>query len=122
MELSPIQQQITFLHVKDMARTRQFYEDKLGFKVARDQGDCIIYRITNGGFLGFCVRDKTDSPPPIIITLITEDVWGWYEALMQKEIFPEAPPRTNSFYGITHFFIRDPDNYHLEVQKFDLPL
>jgi catechol 2,3-dioxygenase-like lactoylglutathione lyase family enzyme len=57
----------------------------------------------------------------IILTLVTEDVDGWYEYLSGRGVEIEHEPRHNPTYNIYHFFLRDPNGYRLEIQRFEDP-
>jgi catechol 2,3-dioxygenase-like lactoylglutathione lyase family enzyme len=52
------------------------------------------------------------------VTLVSEDVDGWYDRLKGRGISIEAKPTLNPTFNIYHFFLRDPDGYLLEVQRF----
>lgn len=115
----PIEKQIVFLYTHDLAVTAQFYEEVLGLPLARDQGDCRIYRVTEDGHLAFCQRDEApDVPVGVIFTIITPDVDIWYETLRAKGVNFEQPPVENPKYHIYHCFLRDPNGYLIEVQRF----
>lgn len=119
----PIDQQITFLYTRDLDATAAFYEEVLRLPLVRDQGDCRIYRVSSTGYLGFCRRvDTPDQPAGIILTLITPDVDGWYAALQARGVAFEKPPAANPHYHIYHCFLRDPNGYLIEIQRFDDPL
>ena len=47
---------ITFLPTRDLKQTARFYEGVLKLELALDQTRCRIYRVTQGGFLGFCLN------------------------------------------------------------------
>jgi len=117
-----IDQQITFLHVRDLAATAQFYEGILGLKLVLDQGDCRIYHVAGSAFVGLCQREQ---PPGrsggVILTLIVQDVDAWYEQLRARGVAFEAEPVLNPKYGIHHVFLRDPDGYSIEIQRFSDP-
>ena len=49
---------ITFLPTRDLAQTARFYEEVLKLELALDQTRCRIYRVTQDGFLGFCLKDE----------------------------------------------------------------
>ena len=117
----PFDSQITFLATLDLRVTAEFYEQVLGLELALDQGSCRIYRTGGAGFIGFCLRKGPASPEGIIVTLVTQDVDGWYEDLKKKGVAFDKPPERNPEYQIYHCFLRDPNGYLLEIQKFDDP-
>ena len=113
-------QQVTFLYAKDLSASSAFYETVLGLDLVLDQGPCRIYRVSQNGFLGVC-QCREDSAPArdgVIVTLVSQDVDGWYDRLLKQGAEIEVPPRQNEDFNIYHFFLRDPDGYLLEVQRF----
>lgn len=114
---------IAFYPCFDLSATHDFYARDLGLELARDQGSCRIYRVSRGGYLGFCQHDtRLAQHPGLILTLVTDDVEGFYRRLKRVGAETEAPPRTHPRFGIHHFFARDPDGYRVEVQRFLAPL
>ncbi len=90
--------------------------------LALDQGDCRIYQVSEGGFLGFCQREETPQQPGgIILTLVTDAVNQCYDYLRQQGVTFEKPPTYNPDYDIYHCFLRDPNGYLIEIQRFDDP-
>jgi len=118
----PIKQNITFLYTQDLVTTRHFYEQNLKLKLVRDQGDCVIYALNEASFLGFCKRQVIQEPAPVIITLVSDAVEEWYRFLRHLGVETESAPQHNPKYHITHFFLRDPNGYKIEIQAFDDPL
>lgn len=114
----PISEQITFLYTQDLARTVPFYEQVLGLELALDQGGCRIYRTVGKAYVGICERAEARPHEGVILTLVTDEVDAWYERLVLAGVTPESPPKTNDTYGIYHFFVRDPNGYLVEVQRF----
>jgi len=88
----------------------------------RDQGDCVIYALNEASFLGFCKRQVIQEPAPVIITLVSDAVEEWYRFLQHLGVETESAPQHNPKYHITHFFLRDPNGYKIEIQAFDDPL
>jgi catechol 2,3-dioxygenase-like lactoylglutathione lyase family enzyme len=43
---------------------------------------------------------------------------GWYEHLSARGVAFEKPPQINPQYRIYHCFLRDPDGYLIEIQRF----
>lgn len=116
----PIDQQITFLYTRDLAHTAHFYEAVMGLRLAVDQGDCRIYQVSGDGYLGFCQRASApEQPQGVIITLVTDQVDAWYEHLRQHGVLFEKPPEHNPKYKIYHCFLRDPNGYLVEIQRFE---
>jgi len=118
--LPSIDQQITFLYTTDLAKTAVFYEDVLGLELALDQGTCRIYHTSPNAFVGICKRDNiVIDPGNVIFTLVTQDVDEWFEMLKEKGVRFEKPPALNPRYQIYHCFLRDPNGYLIEIQRFE---
>ena len=119
MSQLPVDEQITFLYTQDIAKVAPFYEDVLGLELALDQGGCRIYRVVgHTGYVGICERATPRTPDGAIFTIVTQDVDGWYERITSKGVQCESAPKTTEEYGIYHFFVRDPNGYLIEVQRF----
>jgi catechol 2,3-dioxygenase-like lactoylglutathione lyase family enzyme len=117
-----IEQQITFLYTPDLSGTAHFYEQMMGLDLVLDQGTCRIYATAPNAFLGFCERAETKiDPAAVIFTFVTEDVDGWYAKLKDEGIEFEKPPALNPQYQIYHCFLRDPNGYLIEIQRFEDP-
>ncbi len=115
----PISEQITFLYTQDLARTASFYEQVLGLSLALDQGSCRIYHVVaHKAYLGVCERPDARPHEGVIFTFVTDDVDGWHARLVAAGVTPENAPKVNPTYGIYHFFVRDPNGYLLEFQRF----
>jgi catechol 2,3-dioxygenase-like lactoylglutathione lyase family enzyme len=114
-----INQQVTFLYTQDLSTTAEFYEKVLGLPLILDQGSCRIYRVSHDGFLGFCKRvDSPKQPSDVIFTLVTPEVDQWYRYLSKHGVDFEKPPTLNPDYNIYHCFLRDPNGYLIEIQRF----
>ncbi|MBS1249427.1 MAG: hypothetical protein MAG431_01007 [Chloroflexi bacterium] len=116
----PIHEQITFLYTTDLDKSARFYEEVMGFPLKLDQGGCRIYTVTENAYLGVCQRPNAQPPGErvVIFTFVTPEVDSWYEHLIEQGVEIETPPAENPEYGIYHFFLRDPNGYLLEVQRF----
>lgn len=121
MPTAPFDAQVTFCYTDDLDRTAEFYERVLELPLVLDQGQCRIYGTGTTGYLGFCRRAEAPRPDGIILTLVTEDVDGWYERLAARGVAVEKPPAADPDFGIYHFFFRDTNGYRLEIQRFDDP-
>ncbi len=116
-------QQITFLHAADLPSTQRFYSDYLHLPLVRDQGNCLIFSVNRGAYLGFCEHIEPIQPGrKVILTLVSDDVDGWFEKLKDRGIKIVSPPKFNPKYQIYHFFLVDPDGYWVEIQRFEEPL
>lgn len=113
---------IAFYPSQDLKASQQFYQNILELELSRDQGVCLIFKVNEGGFIGFCNHLEVTENPNFIITIVTDDVDGVYEKLERANVTLESKPKLNEKYQIYHFFARDPNGYKLEVQKFLEPL
>ena len=117
-----IDQQITFLYTPDLATTAQFYENIMGFELSLDQGTCRIYETAPNAYLGICERvDAVVDPGNVIFTLVTPHVDRWHQMLKEKGVRFEKPPTLNPHFHIYHCFLRDPNGYLIEIQRFEDP-
>ena len=124
-----IDTQITFIYTSDLGRSAAFYERTMGLELWLDQGSCRIYRVSGSGLLGVCQASdaskgavKRGPQQNVILTIVTEDVDGWYDHLRGAGITFEKPPQQNDTYRIYHCFLRDPEGYLIEIQRFlDVP-
>jgi catechol 2,3-dioxygenase-like lactoylglutathione lyase family enzyme len=119
----PITQQITFLDTRDLAQTARFYEGVLGLRLARDQSTCRIYHVSGNAYVGFCERaDAAAAPPGLTFTLITDHVDEWCARLRAEGVEFVKAPADNPPYRIYNAFVRDPNGYLIEIQRFWEPL
>ena len=116
--------QITFFNTRDLATTAHFYEDVMGLPLKLDQKSCRIYHTGGDGYIGFCQRDDAPDGPSapgvrhVILTFITPEVDEWYRHLSEQGVVFEKPPALNPRYNIYHCFLRDPNGYLIEIQRF----
>ena len=119
----PISQQITFLYTQDLATSARFYKDKLGLELWLDQETCRIYCVSGSAYVGLCQAERlstlpTDKQSSVIFTLVTQQVDEWYEYLSERGVEFDKPPTKNEKYKIYHCFLRDPNGYLIEIQRF----
>jgi len=112
---------IMFLATLDLQMTAVFYEKTLGLALALDQGKCRIYQVADKAFLGFCTKDEIPDRDGVIVTLVTRDVDEWYRQLQALGVKFEKEPTYNPEYQIYHCFLRDPNGYLVEIQRFEDP-
>lgn len=119
-----VEQQITFLYTRDLTISADFYERVMGFVLKSDQGVCRIYQVTPESYVGICERADALLPEEnlkqrhLIFTLVTTEVDEWYDYLRAQGVTFEKPPETNPRYNIYHCFLRDPNGYLIEIQRF----
>ena len=120
---SDLRGQITFLPTSDLAATHAFYADLLGLPLVRDQGVCRIYATAPGAFVGFC--DRGYAVPDryrVVLTLLVDDVEGAFERLRDASADIVSEPAHSERFAAVTAFVRDPNGYLVELQRFDVPL
>jgi catechol 2,3-dioxygenase-like lactoylglutathione lyase family enzyme len=130
MPALPLAQQVIFLDTRDLAATADFYERILGLRLARDQGRCRIYHVAGSAYLGFCERGGGPTPLPgdradtggVVVTLVTDQVDEWCAHLRAAGVPFVKEPADNPPYRIYNAFVRDPNGYLVEIQRFWEPL
>jgi catechol 2,3-dioxygenase-like lactoylglutathione lyase family enzyme len=116
----------------DLDNSTDFYGEKLGLEMVLDQGACRIYRTGRESFIGICrcgdqrrvapeTRIQRNAPESVIVTLVSDDVDGWYLKLKSRGVVFDAEPAENPEFHIYHCFISDPDGYNIEIQSFHDP-
>ncbi len=113
--------QVTFCRTDDLAATAEFYENVLGLTLTLDQGRCRIYRAAPGAHLGFCSHLEGAKPDGVILTLVADDVDGWFARLTERGVRFDKTPELNPEFNIYHCFLRDPNGYLIEIQRFEDP-
>lgn len=117
-------EQITFIYTADLDASARFYGEQLGLPLVVDQGSCRIYRVNAAAYIGICTSENAPTQGEImakrqlILTWVVADVRGRYEALRARGVTFESAPQTHPGFGIEHCFLRDPNGYLLEIQRF----
>lgn len=114
---------VTFLYTDDLAASRHFYADILGLPLTLDQGGCLIFTVCPNSFLGVCTsgaatQKAVERPEGVIVTLVSDDVDGWHARLVAAGVTIEKPPTLYEKFNIYHLFVRDPNGYLVEIQRF----
>ena len=113
---------VVFLYVDDLERSSRFYGELLGLPLVLDQGSCRLFEVATGGYLGVCGSgDRPTTPDGVIVTIVREDVDGFCAELVARGVQLEDGPKTNERFAIYHAFLRDPDGYLVEIQRFGAP-
>ncbi len=119
----PFDQQVTFLYVNDLETSTAFYGGTLSLPMVLDQGGCRIFQASQDGFIGICLcnKERLSDTDGLIVTLVTDDVDGWFVRLAAQGVQFVKPPTENAEYNIYHCFLRDPDGHQIEIQRFQDP-
>jgi len=109
---------ITFLKTNDLVKTEIFYTQVMRFRLALDQGKCKIFEVCPNCYFGFCLTDGSTGSEEVILTVEMDDVDGFCQYLDDNNIQIEVRPILNEYYKIYQMFIRDPNGYTIEIQRF----
>ncbi len=120
---APFIQQITILYVSDLEASEAFYGGLLRLPLARIQDEYRFYRIAPNAYLGLCERRGVlPACDGMLISLVTEDVEGWYAVAVAHCAEVEGRPEHNDHTLVTSCFLRDPDGYRVEIVRPDVLL
>ena len=109
---------IVFLRVDDYDKCIDFAEKTLNLTLFKEKANCRIYMFDETRGLGYCKAGGEDtSSGGFMISLVTEDVDGWYEILKEANLAMTSPKKSDK-YGIYHFFASDPAGNTFEFMKF----
>jgi len=114
---------ITFLPTANLEKTRQFYENVLQLPIALDQNTCLIFKVGDYGYWGFCTKSVTViNPEEVCLTLFVgtrEEVDEWHDHLINQNVEVKRPPQYSPTFKIYNGFYYDPSGYTIEIQAFD---
>ncbi len=111
-------QQVVFLSVSNLEESTKFYGETLGLRLARDQGTCRIFHLSGTSYVGVCQGTPPQGSNGLTLTMVSDDVDGWYERLQTYKVKIKHSPKLNEKYQIYHFYLEDPDGYTIEIQRF----
>ena len=121
--VGPVEGQITFLPTADLPATDAFYQGLLGLPLVRDQDVCRIYATAPAAYLGFCDRGyAVPDEHRVVLTLLVDDVQASFERLRAAGAPVVSEPAHSTQYAAVTAFVRDPNGYLVELQRFDEPL
>lgn len=108
-----------FMHVTDLARSRDFYTGVVGLEVLREEPGYL--RV--GGESGFHIGMEQRSPElvgaaGVEISIHVDDVAAEYERMRGLGVRFDAPPDAQDW-GAVHAWFRDPDGYRLSIFSED---
>ena len=119
MPFKEFNQFVAFYYTKDLMATTHFYTETIELELALDQGTCKIFKINSNAFIGFCENSNNKpAPETCIITFVTENVDQTFQEINEKNIEVIKSPTFNPDFNIYHCFIKDPNGYKVEIQKF----
>ncbi|MBN1147819.1 MAG: VOC family protein [Anaerolineales bacterium] len=109
---------ITFLKTRNLSETTRFYSEIMGFDLVLDQQVCRIFKACPNCYIGFCQTEGSTGSEEVIFTLEMDDVDGFCAYLLAQGIEIDIWPRLNERYNIYQMFVRDPNGYRIEIQRF----
>ena len=114
-----ISQSIIFTYTDDLAETSKFFAETMELDLVVDQGSCHIFRLGYTSYLGVCnLSDRPTEKAAVTITIVSDDVDGWYDFLTAKGVeYVKKPSYSEQFKVYSSFFI-SPHGYRIEIQQF----
>jgi catechol 2,3-dioxygenase-like lactoylglutathione lyase family enzyme len=102
----------------DLAATRDFYVEVLGFDVVMDMGWIVTVVSPSNptaqiSFAGDGIRPSSDAP---LLTIEVADVDGVHQAALDRDLDVVLSLRDEEW-GVRRFFLRDPDGRVINVMS-----
>lgn len=120
-----VRAQITFLYYDDLEPADEFYREVMQLELVEDQGWVKIYSVKGNAFVGIVCGERGFHQPQeenaVLITLVVDDVFGWYDYLKGKGVKLLTEVREVKDIQIRAFFVEDPGGYSIEIQQFLAP-
>jgi catechol 2,3-dioxygenase-like lactoylglutathione lyase family enzyme len=110
---NPLGLSVRHIHIRvmDVARTKAFYHDKLGFAVTNETPTVVEFP---GLWFGKWTGQGAIPTGGITIGLATKSVDATYAALKKNGVDIPKPPE--AAHGEFSFMFKDPDGYNIEVE------
>lgn len=120
--MSPFNQLITFLKVKDPARSLAFYGDILGLRqVYSRPGKVIILQVAAGSFVGIVPTETAPAERTAALTFLVSDVDAWVPRLEAHGVPTKGKPIFKAEFGIYVLYATDPDGNTVEILEMRDP-
>lgn len=102
------------LFVQDLAESRRFYQDTLGYAVVMDLGWIVTFASPDhpGSQLSVLTRDPSGHRPALSVEV--DDVAAAY-AQVRAQGFEVVYPLQDEPWGVRRFFVRDPGGVLVNV-------
>lgn len=117
--------QVTFLYYADLEEASRFYGEVLGLKIIHNLGWARLYAVSDTATVGI-VEDghgyhaAVPGEKPVMLSIVTEDVDGWYTRLKATDVTilsplkPLDPKRDSDRAPVRGFLVEDPGGYTVE--------
>ncbi len=116
----PIDQNVIFTYTEDLEAASAFFRDVMELDFVVDQGACQIFRMSESCFIGVCkLPDRPSAQAGVTITLVSNDVDGWFQFLRDKGVDFERQPAHSDRFGVYSTLFISPHGYRIEIQSFD---
>lgn len=107
---------IVFFRSEELDNLKEFYTNRIGANLWRDQGNCLIFD-KNGFKFAFCKDEESETCGVITFLFETRDeVDKTYNQL--KDIATSKPVSRKPEFDIYQFYGKDPEGRTLEFQCF----
>jgi len=114
-----ISQSIIFTYTDDLPRISDFFAQIMELELVVDQGSCHIFRLSDSSYLGVCnLPDRPTEKAAVTITIVSNDVDGWYEFLTAKGIEYVKKPSYSEEFKVYSSLFMSPHGYRIEIQRF----
>ncbi len=115
-----INEQYTMLYCNELEAPRKFYGGLLGLTSTMEDEWLSLYQLTPASYIGVIKQGenswhKVQKKNAVMISIVTDDVDGWYERIRQdSSVMILKEVNDNESVPIRAFLVQDPGGYTVE--------
>lgn len=110
---------ITWLYPNQLPDVEAFYAQTLGLEVWKRQQGTVIFRITEGSYLGICdIPGRPRGTAGMVVTVLCNDIHALHQQLVENGVAFEHGPEPREGGSLLVAKLEDPAGYKIHIQQF----
>jgi predicted enzyme related to lactoylglutathione lyase len=113
---------ITFTYYNNIEEANRFYKEILELEQVMDRDWVKIFKLGTSAHIGLVNTERGTLKPnkekPVMLSIMVEDIDGWYDMLQEKGVKTNHPPQKGADIDMMGFLCWDPEGYVIEILEF----